>query len=174
MRRTIPGVTCRFTAVAVALLLCGCSLMRDPPEPTFGRDDALAITTGESFVVLSGADYEIFVFESGRVMFNGKPSAARQGVVERQTMPSVYYELKKLIAVRSALSRRLHFGCRAGHPGFHVGAVEGQRVRAGYLNYGCFNQVDDLDALTAAFIRAADAAALIGKIDPGYENGRHR
>lgn len=140
--------------------------MRDPPEPAFGRDDALVVSTGESFVVLSGADYEIFVFESGRVVFNGRPSAAHPGVVERQTMPSVYFELKKLIAVRSALSRRAHFGCRAGRPGFHVGAVEGQRTRVGYLNYGCFNQVDDLDALTEAFIRAADASALIGKTTP--------
>jgi hypothetical protein len=153
--------------LALAALSGGCSLLRAPPYPDFDRS-AIA-TPGESFVVLSGGacadscpEYEIFVFESGRVVFNGKRHTSRAGLVERQTMPSVYFELRKLLSVRSALSRNLHPACRGGRPGFHVAAIKGDRVRAGYLNYGCFNQVDDLDAIVAAFVRTADAAALIG------------
>jgi uncharacterized protein DUF6438 len=149
------------------MLLCGCSLVRAPPDRAFLENAALA-APGESFVVLSGGAcpgecpiYEVFVFESGRIVFNGKEHTARAGLVERLTMPSAYFELRKLLAVRRAYSRRLHLGCRPDRAVFTVGAVEGERVRAGNLSYGCFNQVDDLDAITAAFIRVADAAALI-------------
>jgi hypothetical protein len=142
--------------------------MRAPPDPSFGRPE-IPVSRGESFVVLSGGacaagcpEFEVFVFESGRVVFNGLRNTVHAGIAERQTMPAVYFDLKKLLAVRSALSRGMHLGCRSGRPGFHVGAVKGDLVRAGYLNYGCFNQVDDLDAIKSAFIRAADATGLIG------------
>jgi hypothetical protein len=105
--------------------------------------------------------YEIFVFESGRIVFNGKQHTRQTGLVDRLTMPSAYFELRKLLAVRRAYSRRFHVGCRSDGASFTVGAVEGERVRAGNLSYGCFNQVDDLDAITAAFIRVADATSLI-------------
>src|SRR5688572_23545757 len=151
------------------MLLYGCSLVREPPDRTFFENPAGApASPGESFVALSGGAclggcpvYEIFVFESGRIVFNGKEHTARAGFVERLTMPSAYFELRKLLAVGRAFSRRFHLGCRLDHAGFEVGAVEGERVRAGYLNYGCFNQVDDLDAITQAFIRVADVSSLI-------------
>jgi uncharacterized protein DUF6438 len=155
--------------IFIACMVGGCSLFREPPDGDFleSREVALA-AAGESYVVLSGGAclgpcpvYEIFVFESGRVVFNGKEHTVRAGLVERITMPSQYFELKKLLAVRRAYSRRFHVGCRTDHAGFEVGAVEGERVRVGHLNYGCFNQVDDLDAITAAFIRVADADTLI-------------
>jgi hypothetical protein len=155
--------------IFITFTIGGCSLFHEPPDRGFleNRESSLA-APGESYVVLSGGGcpgpcpvYEIFVFESGRVVFNGKEHTVRTGIVERVTMPSQYFELRKLLAVRRAYSRRFHVGCRAGHAGFDVGAVEGSRIRTGYLNYGCFNQVDDLDAITAAFIRVADASALI-------------
>jgi hypothetical protein len=155
--------------IVLALTVGGCSLLREPPDRGFlvNRAGELA-TTGESYVALSGGAcpgscpvYEIFVFESGRVVFNGKENTAHPGVVERLTMPSEYFELKKLLSVRRAYSRRFHYGCRTDHASFDVGAIDGEQVRAGRLSYGCFNQVDDLEAITAAFIRVADAKTLI-------------
>lgn len=155
------------TSVVLLMLLSGCSLVRAPPDRALLENAALA-SPGESFLVLSGGAcldecpvYEIFVFESGRIVFNGKAHTAQAGLVDRLTMPSAYFDLRKLLAVRRAYDRRFHLGCRSDRAAFTVGAVEGNRVRAGNLSYGCFNQVDDLDAITAEFIRVADASRLI-------------
>jgi uncharacterized protein DUF6438 len=153
-----------------ACLLAGCSLLRDAPNPSFLDNAGAALATpGESFVALSGGaclracpQYQIFVFESGRVVFNGQQHTARLGIVELQTAPSEYYELKKILSVHRGFTRRFQIACVADRPGFDLGAVEGERMRAGYLNLGCINQRKDLEAITAAFIRISNTAALIG------------
>lgn len=155
-------------AIPALLLVGGCSLLRAPPAPTFNEHAVALAAPGESYLALSGGacpqscpEYEIFVFESGRVVFIGKQHTRTLGVVERQTTTAAYFDLRKLLTVRRAFSRRLHMGCLGERREFDVGAVQGTRVRAGRLSYGCFNQVDDLDAITEEFIRIADAAALI-------------
>lgn len=150
-------------------LLSGCSLVREAPETwLIEHPDVPVADSGDNYVALSGGEcahscpvYQIFVFESGRVVFVGKQNTKRLGVVERQTMPGVYYDLQKLLVVRRAFSREFHLGCFANRQGFSVGAVQATRVRTGYLNYGCFNQRDDLDAIVGAFVRVADAQELI-------------
>lgn len=168
--RSTPSIFFRGLLIACAGMLGGCSLLREAPNPSFlGSASANLATPGESFVGLSGGaclgecpQFQIFVFESGRVVFNGQRHTARSGLVELQTAPSEYYELKKILAVHRAYShRRLYFRCLTDHPGFDIGAVEGDRTRAGYLNSGCFGQARDLEAITAAFIRISNTAALI-------------
>jgi len=153
----------------VLFLLGGCSLVREAPETwLIENPDVPVAATGDNYVALSGGScsgecpvYQIFVFESGRIVFIGKQHTRQLGVVERQTMPGVYYDLQKLIVVRGAFSRRFQIACSAGKPAFAVGAVQGTRVRTGYLDSGCFNQRGDLDAIRQAFVRVADASALI-------------
>jgi hypothetical protein len=161
-------VSSRSSVLLVAFLLSGCSIVREPPDPYFGRPE-IPVSPGENFLVLSGGaclgacpHYEIFVFESGRVVFNGIEHTARSGVVERHTMPAVYFDLRKLLTVRGAFSSRLRLGCRTDHPAFLVASVKGDRTRVGRLDSGCFTHTRDLDAIRSAFIRAADAQPLIG------------
>lgn len=151
-------------------LLGGCSLMRDPAQSLLDTSELPMAAPGESFVALSGGAclgpcpvYQIFVFESGRVVFIGKQYTAKLGVIERQTTTAAYYDLKKLLLVRRAFSPRWRFRCVTDHPVFSIGDVHGAHSRTGTLDYGCPGQVDDLEAISAAFIRVADAQALIDK-----------
>ena len=65
-------------------------------EYLFDREGAL-VSRGETFLAVEGGAclgtcpmYEIYVFENGRVLFNGREYTRARGVVESRIEPSGY------------------------------------------------------------------------------------
>ena len=157
--------------IAMSLALSACTVVdrMEDRNYLFGRKDAL-VKPGETFLSLSGGAclgtcpaYEIYLFESGRVIFNGREFTTTRGVVESRVDPAAYGELAKILDAHYAFARRLRIHCMTDHPNFNVFSSRAGRVRSATLDYGCRGHRPDLEAIEAAFVRISRSEALIGK-----------
>jgi hypothetical protein len=164
----------RTTLVAFIVVsgLAACAGGRDfvPPQTIPYQNGAPAFTSaGDNYVAIDGGaclgrcpQFEIYVFDTGKVIFRGSRTTAERGSVESQVARGEYLTLKRLLENKRAFAHRFHFPCKTDHPAFNIIATEGPRIRVANLNYGCSGDAKVLEKIEDAFIRVSNSRHLIG------------
>ena len=168
-----------FVAAMLLTLLGSCTEISDNMERDrlFEREGAL-VKRGETFFGLAGGAcfgpcpiYEIYVFETGRVIFNGRRFTSIEGVVESRIDPAGYQELGALLKKNQAFGWYPRVLCATDHPTFDVYDSRADKLRSAAFDYGCNNQAEVIESVEAAFVRISNSASLIkdpNKKSPGW------
>ena len=124
---------------------------------------------GEKFVGVSGgtcsgncAVYELYVFDDGRVVFNGRKNTSKVGVWNKQVAPEVYAELLTTLVRTKVLDEEIKRGtCLKGRSMLIVmrSASDAGDVRTVALNSGCEGYADLVKQIEGQFIDSTGVAA---------------
>jgi len=124
---------------------------------------------GETFIGVSGGTcsgtcpvYELYVFDTGRVVFNGRKDTRKVGVWNKKVDPMVYTELLTMIVKTKVLDTNHKRGtCLKGRSMLIVmrSASDAGDVRTVSLNSGCEKQTDLAKRIEGAFIDSTNVAA---------------
>ena len=123
---------------------------------------------GEKFIGVSGGTcsgtcpvYELYLFEDGRVVFNGRKETSKVGVWKKQVDPEVYAELLTMIVKTRVLDEEIKRGkCLKGRSMLIVmrSATDAGDVRTVSLNSGCEKHADLARRIEGSFIDSAGVA----------------
>jgi Domain of unknown function (DUF6438) len=102
--------------------------------------------------------YELYVFEDGRVVFNGRKDTSKAGVWHKQVAPEVYAELLTMIVQTQVLDKEIkRRTCLKGRSMLLVmrSASAAGDVRSVSLNSGCEGHADLVKRIEGEFIDSA-------------------
>ena len=124
---------------------------------------------GEKFVGVSGGSctgtcpvYELYVFDDGRVVFNGRKDTKKAGVWNKKVEPEVYAELLTLLVQTKVLDEEIkRKTCLKGRSMLIVmrSASDAGDVRTVALNSGCEGYADLVKRIEGQFIESTGVAA---------------
>ena len=124
---------------------------------------------GERFVGVSGSTcagtcpvYELYLFDDGRVVFNGRKDTRKVGVWKKQVAPELYTEVLSTIVKTRVLDEAIkRKTCLKGRSLLIVmrAASEAGDVRTVTLNSGCEGHADLVKRIEGQIIDAAGVAA---------------
>lgn len=124
---------------------------------------------GEKFIGVSGGAcagtcpvYELYLFDDGRVVFNGRKDTNKIGVRKKQVGPEVYAELLTMFVKTKVLDRDFKRGtCLKGRSMLIVmrSASDAGDVRTVSLNSGCEKHTDLVKRIEGQFIDSTGVAA---------------
>jgi hypothetical protein len=149
-----------------ALALTGIALAEKPvvkPYAAGAPSGGIPIwSPGEKFVGVSGGTcsgncpvYELYVFDDGRVVFNGRKGTSKVGVWNKKVDPEVYAELLTTIVRTKVLDEEIKRGtCLKGRSMLIVmrSASDAGDVRTVALNSGCEGYADLVKEIEGLFI----------------------
>jgi len=117
---------------------------------------------GETFVGVSGGTcngncpvYELYVFDDGRVVFNGRKGTSKVGVWNKKVAPEVYAELLTTLVRTKVLDEEIkRKTCLKGRSVLTVmrSASDAGDVRTVLLNSGCEGYADLVKEIEGQFI----------------------
>jgi hypothetical protein len=117
---------------------------------------------GDKFIGVSGGScngtcpvYELYVFEDGRVVFNGRKDTSKAGVWHKQVGPEIYTELLSTIVKTRVLDTEVkRRTCLSGRSMLLImrAANDAGDVRAVSLNSGCEGHTDLVKRIEGQFI----------------------
>ena len=123
---------------------------------------------GEKFVGVSGGTcsgncpvYELYVFDDGRVVFNGRKGTKKVGVWNKKVAPEVYAELLTTLVRTKVLDEEIKRGtCLKGRPMLIVmrAASDAGDVRTMAMNSGCEGYADLVKQIEGQFIDSTGVA----------------
>ena len=123
---------------------------------------------GEKFIGVSGGTcsgtcpvYELYVFDDGRVVFNGRKDTSKVGVWNKKVEPEVYAELLTTIVRTKVLDEEIKRGtCLKGRSMLIVmrSASDAGDVRTVSLNSGCEGHADLVKRIEGQFIDSTGVA----------------
>jgi len=123
---------------------------------------------GHKFVGVSGGTcsgtcpvYELYVFEGGRVVFNGRKDTSKVGVWNKKVEPEVYAELLAMIVKTRVLDAEIKRGtCLKGRSMLVVmrSASDAGDARTVSLNSGCAKHADLVKRIEGSFIDSTGVA----------------
>jgi hypothetical protein len=124
---------------------------------------------GDKFVGVSGSTcsgtcpvYELYVFDDGRVVFNGRKDTSKAGIWNRKVSPEVYAELLTTLVKTQVLDRPIkRRTCLKGRSMLIVmrSASDAGDVHAVSLNSGCGGHADLVKRIEGQFIDSTGVAA---------------
>ena len=124
---------------------------------------------GEKFIGVSGGTcsgncpvYELYLFDDGRVVFNGRKGTRKVGVWNKQVSPDVYAELLTTIVRTKVLDEEIKRGtCLKGRSMLIVmrTASDAGDVRTMALNSGCEGYADLVKQIEGQFIESTGVAS---------------
>jgi len=124
---------------------------------------------GDKFIGVAGGAcsgtcpvYELYLFEDGRVVFNGRKDTSKAGVWNRKVGPDVYTELLAMIVKAKVLDKAIkRRTCLRGRSMLIVmrSASDAGDVRAVSLNSGCEGHADIVRHIEGEFIDSTGVAA---------------
>ena len=124
---------------------------------------------GEKFVGVSGGScsgtcpvYELYVFDDGRVVFNGRKDTSKVGVRTKQVAAEVYAELLTMLVRTKVLDEEIkRRTCLKGRPMLIVmrSASDAGDVRTVSMNSGCEGYADLVKQIEGQFIDSTGVAA---------------
>jgi hypothetical protein len=149
-----------------ALALPGAALAEKPlVKPYAGAAPYGGIpiwSPGENFIGISGSScngtcpvYELYLFEDGRVVFNGRKDTRKVGVWNKKVAPDVYAELLTTIVRTKVLDEEIKRGtCLKGRSMLIVmrSASDSGDIRTVSLNSGCEGYADLVKQIEGQFI----------------------
>jgi hypothetical protein len=123
---------------------------------------------GDKFVGVSGGTcdgscpvYELYVFDDGRVVFNGRKGTSKVGVWNKKVAPEVYAELLTTIVRTKVLDEEIkRKTCLKGRSVLTVmrSATDTGDVRTVLLNSGCEGYADLVREIEGQFIDSTGVA----------------
>jgi|SRR5882672_7907097 len=123
---------------------------------------------GEKFIGVSGGAcsgtcpvYELYVFDDGRVVFNGRKDTSKTGVWKKQVSPEVYAELLTMLVQTKVLDEEIkRRTCLKGRSMLIVmrSASDAGDVRTVSLNSGCEGYADLVKQIEGQFIDSTGVA----------------
>jgi hypothetical protein len=123
---------------------------------------------GDQFIGVSGGTcsgtcpvYELYLFEDGRVVFNGRKDTSKVGVWNKKVEPEVYAELLTMIVKTRVLDAAIKRGtCLKGRSMLIVmrSASDKGDVRTVSLNSGCEKHADLAKRIEGQFIDSTGVA----------------
>jgi len=124
---------------------------------------------GEKFVGVSGGTcngscpvYELYVFDDGRVVFNGRTGTSKVGVWNKKVAAEVYAELLTTLVRTKVLDEEIkRKTCLKGRSVLTVmrSATDAGDVRTVLLNSGCEGYADLVKEIEGQFIDSTGVAA---------------
>ena len=124
---------------------------------------------GEQFIGVSGGTcsgncpvYELYLFDDGRVVFNGRKGTRKVGVWNKKVSPDVYAELLTTIVRTKVLDEEIKRGtCLKGRSMLIVmrTASDAGDVRTMALNSGCEGYADLVKQIEGQFIESTGVAS---------------
>ena len=123
---------------------------------------------GDQFIGVSGGScrgtcpvYELYLFDNGRVVFNGRQDTRKVGVWHKQVTPEVYAELLAMIVKTRVLDEEIKRGtCLKGRSMLIImrSASDAGDARTVSLNSGCEKQTDLVKRIEGQFIDSTGVA----------------
>jgi len=123
---------------------------------------------GERFIGVSSGTcsgtcpvYELYLFDDGRVVFNGRKDTSKVGVWNKKVTPDVYAELLSMFVKTQVLDKEIkRKTCLKGRSMLIVmrSASEAGDVRTVSLNSGCEGHADLVKRVEGSFIDSAGVA----------------
>ena len=123
---------------------------------------------GERFIGVSGSTcagtcpvYELYLFDDGRVVFNGRKDTSKVGVWHKQVGPEVYAELLSMLVKTKVLDTEIkRRGCLKGRSMLIVmrSASDAGEVHTVSLNSGCEGHADLVKRIEGQFIDSTGVA----------------
>ncbi len=113
--------------------------------------------------------YELYVFDDGRVVFNGRKDTSKVGVWKKKVGPEVYAELLTTIVRTKVLDKEIKRGtCLKGRSMLIVmrSASDAGDVRTVSLNSGCEGHADLVKRIEGQFIDSTGVAKWL--VPPKY------
>jgi hypothetical protein len=124
---------------------------------------------GDKFVGVSGSScsgtcpvYELYVFDDGRVVFNGRKDTSKAGIWNRKVSPEVYAELLTTLVKTQVLDKEIkRRTCLKGRSMLIVmrSASDAGDVSTVSLNSGCGGHTDLVKRIEGQFIDSTGVAA---------------
>ena len=124
---------------------------------------------GEKFIGVSGSSctgtcpvYELYVFDDGRVVFNGRKDTKKVGVWNKKVEPEVYADLLTMLIQTKVLDEEIkRKTCLKGRSMLIVmrSASDAGDVRTVSLNSGCEGYADLVKRIEGQFIDSTGVAA---------------
>lgn len=124
---------------------------------------------GDRFLGVSGGAcsgtcpiYELYLFDDGRVVFNGRKDTSKVGVRNKTVAPEVYAEMLTMFVKTKVLDKEIkRRTCLKGRSMLIVmrSASDAGDVRTVSLNSGCEGHADLVKEIEGRFIDAAGVAA---------------
>jgi hypothetical protein len=124
---------------------------------------------GDKFIGVSGGAcsgtcpvYELYLFDNGRVVFNGRKDTSKVGVWNRKVGPEVYAELLTMFVKTKVLDKEIkRRTCLKGRSMLIVmrSASDAGDVRTASLNSGCEGHADLVREIEGRFIESTGVAA---------------
>jgi len=164
----------RFIALALATLaFTGLALAEKPvlkPYAAGAPSGGIPLwNPGETFIGVSGGKcdgtcpvYELYLFDDGRVVFNGRKDTRKVGVWNKKVAPEVYAELLTTIVRTKVLDEDIKRGtCLKGRSMLIVmrSASNAGDVRTVALNSGCEGYADLVKQIEGQFIESTGVAS---------------
>ncbi len=123
---------------------------------------------GEKFIGVSGGTcagtcpvYELYLFDDGRVVFNGRKDTSKVGIRKKQVGPEVYAELLTMFVKTKVLDKEIkRRTCLKGRSMLIVmrSASNAGDVRTVSLNSGCEGHADLVKRIEGQFIESTGVA----------------
>jgi hypothetical protein len=123
---------------------------------------------GDKFIGVSGGTcsgtcpvYELYVFDDGRVVFNGRKDTSKVGIWNKKVSPEVYAELLTTLVKTQVLDKEIkRRTCLKGRSMLIVmrSASEAGDVHTVSLNSGCEGHADLVKRIEGQFIDSAGIA----------------
>jgi uncharacterized protein DUF6438 len=159
-----------FVAALAALLFTGAALADKPVEKPYAAGAPFGgiplWEPGDKFVGISSGScsgscpqYELYVFEDGRVVFSGRKDTAKTGLWKKQVSPGAYAELLATIVRTKVLDEDIkRKTCLKGRSVLTVmrNASDTGNVKTVLLNSGCEGYADLVKEIEGAFVQWAD------------------
>jgi hypothetical protein len=124
---------------------------------------------GDKFIGVSGGAcsgtcpiYELYLFDTGRVVFNGRKDTSKVGVWNRKVEPGVYADLVTMFVKTKVLDKEIkRRTCLRGRSMLIVmrSASDAGDVRTVSLNSGCEGHADLVKQIEGVFIDSTGVAA---------------
>jgi hypothetical protein len=124
---------------------------------------------GDKFIGVSGGAcsgtcpiYELYLFDDGRVVFNGRKDTSKVGVRNKQIGPEVYAEMLTMFVKTKVLDKEIkRRTCLKGRSMLIVmrSASDAGDVRTVSLNSGCEGHADLVREIEGRFIDSTGVAA---------------
>lgn len=123
---------------------------------------------GDKFIGVSGGTcngtcpvYELYLFEDGRVVFNGRKDTSKVGVWNKKVEPEVYAELLTMIVKTNVLDKEIkRKSCLPGRSMLIImrSASDAGDTRTVSLNSGCEGHADLVKRIEGSFIDSTGVA----------------
>jgi hypothetical protein len=162
----------KIATAVLSLLFAGAALADKPVDKPYAASAPFGgiplWEPGDKFVGISSGScsgtcpqYELYVFDDGRVVFSGRKDTARTGIWKKQVSPDAYAELVTMIVRTKVLDTEIkRKTCLKGRPVLTVlrSATASGNARTVLLNSGCEGYADLVKEIESTFIQWADVA----------------